>query len=90
MLSQKYIINEKEDSLDLEDLEAVNVVIGGNGKIKVNIEAGKVWIYATNGALVRMSGISEGNREIAVASGIYFVRVESEGINHTEKVFVQP
>ena len=90
MLSQKYIINEKEGSLDLEDLEAVNVVIGGNGKIKVNIEAGKVWIYATNGALVRMSGISEGNREIAVASGIYFVRVESEGINHTEKVFVQP
>jgi hypothetical protein len=66
------------------------MVIGGNGKIKVNMEAGKVWIYATNGALVRMSGISEGNREITVASGIYFVRVESEGVNHTEKVFVHP
>ena len=89
-LSQKYIIDEMEGSLDLETLGAAPVVIGGNGKIKVNMEAGKVWIYATNGALVRMSGISEGNREITVASGIYFVRVESEGVNHTEKVFVHP
>lgn len=90
VLSQRYIIEENESTLDLNGIDTQNSVIGGNGKIKVNAETCKVWVYSTNGSLVKSAQLTKDNCEVALSTGIYFVVVESEGNSHTEKVFVHP
>ena len=90
ILSQRYITEENESTLDLNDIDNQNSVIGGQGKIKVNVETGKVWVYATNGSLVKSAQLTKDNCEVLLSTGIYFVVVESEGNSHTEKVFVHP
>ena len=90
VLSQKYKIETLEEKVDSLKSNPKNLVFGAEGKIKIEVAAGKVSVYSTNGMLVKQQEINHGNREIILASGIYFVRVEADGISQTEKVFVYP
>ena len=90
VLSQKYKIETLEEKVDSPESNPNKLVFGAEGKIKIEVAAGKVSVYSTNGMLVKQQEINQGNKEIILASGIYFVRVEADGISQTEKVFVYP
>ena len=90
VLSQKYKIESFDEKVDSQKVNPKTLVIGAEGKIKINIAEGKVSVYSTSGSLVKQQTINHENMEMPLATGIYFVRVEADGVSQTEKVFVQP
>ncbi len=90
VLSAKYLVDEKEEDANFPKSDGSAMVIGGSGKLKVNVQDAEVWIYATNGVLLKRAKVSEEMRELIVPTGLYFVHVEATDINRTEKVFVEP
>ncbi|NQY10054.1 MAG: T9SS type A sorting domain-containing protein [Flavobacteriales bacterium] len=75
-------------STGINELSASNIISTSYNQITINAAKGQVEVYSLTGKRVYKGNLNANNNAISLREGIYLVKVNSKGQQHTRKVYL--